>query len=872
MEVNALKAARKGMRTAFSLSLKKIETELIKENIDMNQLSILKTQFMDKFQRLDTCQNQISEQLLGTEDAVQEYLDDMEDAENYRDRYIEMCTRVDLKIQETFVPTETEKRSIKLPKIELKKFSGEAKDFLAFWSQFQKIHNDKSIAEEDKMQYLLQSVVPKSKAERLVLSFPATAENYPKAIDQLKERFGHEDLLVQIYVRELLNLVMKNAVSGRTKTDLSALYDELEGKLRSLESLGRTQEKYGDFLTPLVESCLPEEILMAWERKRSTETDAKGSRTLEHLMTFLRLEVQGEEMVQLAKSGFGTPIRKKDSPTERVKPTELMTASALASSVKSSGKKVNNCVFCEKYLPSENCYNARKISLNAKRQLLLRKGACFICLNRSGHLSKNCDIKNDINCSKCNYSHFEIMCPKLNKNYDQKLCSIKTENSLSSNCNRNQSIYFQTLCVFIRIKDQGRKVRVLIDTACENSYISESVTSILKATPLREETIIHSLFGGNETKPKHHSVYSIEVSDMIRSYACCFEVLSEKKICGFISKIEDKHILNELKNKEIILSDLNCKETEIGLLIGADNIGKLLTGNLIEFDSGLTAIETKLGWTVIGKVCSNDKNVMLMTSSLHVRNVSVKELWELDVLGITDPLLNENTKENFELTDFKNKMRILPDGRYEVKLPWKCNSENLPSNKELTWKRHLWMMNKLRNGKFFEDYKSVFRQWEDLNIIERVPEVELNNECHYLPHRPVIKLDSATTKIRPVFDASAREKGKPSLNDCLYKGVNLIELIPDILDRFRIYPVGIVADIEKAFLMLSVAPKDRDYLRFFSPCNEKQLVYRHCRVVFGVSSSSYLLNASIIHLLENCNSECKEVALKLKLPFMLIIV
>ncbi|GFS62466.1 DUF5641 domain-containing protein [Trichonephila clavipes] len=189
------------------------------------------------------------------------------------------------------------------------------------------------------MQYLLQSVEPKSKAERLVLSFPATAENYPKAIDQLKERFGREYLLVQIYVRELLNLVMKNAVSGRTKTDLLALYDELEGKLQSLENLGRTQEKYGDFLTPLVESCLPEEILMAWERKRNTETDAKGSETLEHLMTFLRLEVQGEEIVQLAKSGFGTPIRKKDSPTERVKPTELITASALASSVKSSDQE-----------------------------------------------------------------------------------------------------------------------------------------------------------------------------------------------------------------------------------------------------------------------------------------------------------------------------------------------------------------------------------------------------------------------------------------------------------------------------------------------------------------------------------------------------
>ncbi|GFY70654.1 uncharacterized protein TNIN_321041 [Trichonephila inaurata madagascariensis] len=68
---------------------------------------------------------------------------------------------------------------------------------------------------------------------------------------------------------------MKNAASGRTETDLPSLCDELEGKLRSLDSLGRTQEKYGDFLIPLVESCLPEEILVAWERKWNSETDAK---------------------------------------------------------------------------------------------------------------------------------------------------------------------------------------------------------------------------------------------------------------------------------------------------------------------------------------------------------------------------------------------------------------------------------------------------------------------------------------------------------------------------------------------------------------------------------------------------------------------
>ncbi|KAF8784961.1 hypothetical protein HNY73_010567 [Argiope bruennichi] len=80
---------------------------------------------------------------------------------------------------------------------------------------------------------------------------------------------------------------------------------------------------------PLMESCLPEEVLVAWERKHSIETDAKGSRSLEHLMTFFRLQVQGDEMMQLAKSGFGTNIRKRDPPTERIKPNDLMTASAL---------------------------------------------------------------------------------------------------------------------------------------------------------------------------------------------------------------------------------------------------------------------------------------------------------------------------------------------------------------------------------------------------------------------------------------------------------------------------------------------------------------------------------------------------------------
>ncbi|GFV61493.1 DUF1758 domain-containing protein [Trichonephila clavipes] len=337
-------------------------------------------------------------------------------------------------------------------------------------------------------------------------------------------------------------------------------------------------------------------------------------------------------------------------------------------------------------------------------------------------------------------------------------------------------------------------------------------------------------------------------------------------ICGYIKKIEDKQVLNELKRKKIKFTDSFRKETEINLLIGADILGKLLTGNSVELESGLTAVETKLGWTVLGKGSCVKDNIVT-TLSMHSMNIPVNKLWELEVLGISSPTEIEKQKTELSLNDFNNRIKILPDGRYEVELPWKYDSLKLSSNKELVWKRHEGMINRFGCGKFFMDYQKVFQDWEKLNIIERVPDLELNKECHYLAHRPVIKLDSQTTKIRPVFDASASEKGKPSLNECLLKGANLIELIPDILDRFRMYPIGISANIEKAFLMLSVAPKDRDFLRFFPPSSEGRIVYRHCRVVFGVSSSPFLLNASIMHLLENCQPQHEEVAQKLKSSF-----
>ena len=102
-------------------------------------------------------------------------------------------------------------------------------------------------------------------------------------------------------------------------------------------------------------------------------------------------------------------------------------------------------------------------------------------------------------------------------------------------------------------------------------------------------------------------------------------------------------------------------------------------------------------------------------------------------------------------------------------------------------------------------------------MIQPVQDLEDTQEgkVHYLPHHAVIRQDREITKLRVVYDASAKCQGVPSLNNCLYSGSNFEQHILNILQRFRTHKIAVTADVEKAFfLMISISEKDRDALRF----------------------------------------------------------
>ena len=163
-----------------------------------------------------------------------------------------------------------------------------------------------------------------------------------------------------------------------------------------------------------------------------------------------------------------------------------------------------------------------------------------------------------------------------------------------------------------------------------------------------------------------------------------------------------------------------------------------------------------------------------------------------------------------------------------------------------------------KDEKLLQEYASIFKAQLEAGIIELFPKSDEDFEgAHFLPHHGVLREDRETTKLRIVFDGSARaDKDHYSLNDCLEKGPNLTPHVFEVLAKFRRYPVGLTADIEKAFHQISVNPADREQLRFLWFTNVKEerpeiVQYRFRRLVFGLTSSPAILNGTIQHHLSH---------------------
>ena len=408
------------------------------------------------------------------------------------------------------------------------------------------------------------------------------------------------------------------------------------------------------------------------------------------------------------------------------------------------------------------------------------------------------------------------------------------------------------------------QVRVILDSGSQRSYITTELKDKLNIPTLKSEPLMIKTFNSQSESIQVCDVVQLCVSNKEGNLAVKLNAYCIPTICAPLANQNTRVSQSKYDHlASLKLADVTCglEEGTIDILVGSDQYWQIVTGEVIKGESRPTAMNTKLGWVLSGPVESSTVKHESVTNlaCTHVLKCAanplidgagldneMKKFWELESLGI-------QPQEASVYEKFTNTISH-KGGRYEVRLPWKHSHPLLPDNHKSSLQRFHSLYDRLKQTpEILEEYDNVIKDQLQKGIVERVDEAEPGEvgKVHYLPHHVVIRRDKETTRLRVVYDASSKSNGI-SLNSCLYTGPSLSKNILDILIRFRSFKVAMISDIEKAFLMVSIAEVDRNVLRFLwvddiSKDKPEIITLRFTRVVFGVSSSPFLLNATIAH-------------------------
>lgn len=213
--------------------------------------------------------------------------------------------------------------------------------------------------------------------------------------------------------------------------------------------------------------------------------------------------------------------------------------------------------------------------------------------------------------------------------------------------------------------------------------------------------------------------------------------------------------------------------------------GKQWTGARAHVSRTLFAREPNVG--VVGVCCDIDR--------------TLKGFWEIENCGIEGHDTVIFTEEENEALE-KLKGSICYTGKgYKVGVPWKEDKPRLPDNCQTALSRLCNTENKLKKDcALGTEYSRVIKGYVEKGYLRRVePDEPSPPEVWYLPHFPVVRMDKTTTKVRIVFDCSAKTDGV-SLNDVICAGPKLQKDLFDVLIRFRRNPVALACDIKEMYL------------------------------------------------------------------------
>ncbi|XP_037944114.1 uncharacterized protein LOC119676918 [Teleopsis dalmanni] len=189
-----------------------------------------------------------------------------------------------------------------------------------------------------------------------------------------------------------------------------------------------------------------------------------------------------------------------------------------------------------------------------------------------------------------------------------------------------------------------------------------------------------------------------------------------------------------------------------------------------------------------------------------------------------------------------------------TRLPFKGDTSTLGNSQEIALRRYLSMERRLdSNIELKLEYVKFMQDYENLRHMSMVKDLDLNSPHYFIPHHYVIKPDSTTTKLRVVFDASARTSPQVSLNELLMVGPTIQNELVITLLRFRLYQYGITADITKMYRQFWLHPSDRNFQLILWREHKSQniSVYQLNTVTYGTSSAPFLATRCLHYIADN---------------------
>ena len=276
---------------------------------------------------------------------------------------------------------------MKLPKTDLRKFSGDVLDWPEFWDIFRvAVHDNPEIPPVQKFVYLKSLLT--GEAAGYVANIKTEEANYDVAVQRLQSRYGKDEVqrnrlmtkLADMKPLEQSNKAMRDAV------------DELCAIVRALQVQGVTPEQYGALLMPLIESKLPKDWRLEWAREKAGL--AKDDVTFSKLLKFLERELEIRESADHSEEK--NQSSKQQSVGRGKEP--LSTASGLMA-------KSVTCTFCKGPHSPNDC--SVQMSVEARFNKVREARACFRC-GSSGHRMATCRHLKPCQCGRG--SHILQLC------------------------------------------------------------------------------------------------------------------------------------------------------------------------------------------------------------------------------------------------------------------------------------------------------------------------------------------------------------------------------------------------------------------------------------------------------------------------------